>query len=366
MDEVAIEGAMLEAIAMAKGGLGFVHHNPPVGCVILSESGKVLARGYHRFFGGPHAEIDALEKIADPADLEGATLVVTLEPCAHEGKTPSCARRLAKLPIKRVIFGLTDPNPLVAGQGAEIVRKAGIKTELFSGSQDVKDQLEDLAEIFLWHHRKRSTFVALKAAISKNGSLVTGTPDRWLTGIESREHVQFLRSQFDAVLIGVDTFLSDDPRLNVRLPAQERSNIAIVLDPKGRGLESVATSNLLKVRGPHQIYWVVGPGIDLKSHSGINLITIETGPEGFNLEKLLINLFELKIKSLFVEGGARTFASFLKQGLANRVHLFQAPMTVAQDKVLHWKGGFEGALAVEKTTESRFGVDVFTSLRLKR
>lgn len=122
-------GAMKLAIDEARKGLGFVEHNPPVGCVILDAHGDLLAKGFHRIYGGDHAEIDALKQVRNEIELKGATIYVTLEPCAHEGKTPSCAKRLALLPIKKVVYGLQDPNPLVNGKGAELLRSAGILVE---------------------------------------------------------------------------------------------------------------------------------------------------------------------------------------------------------------------------------------------
>ena len=145
-DQLTLEQAMRLAISEAKKGTGFVSPNPLVGCVIVDSNNRLISVGYHALYGHHHAEVDALKKITDPKLLEGATVYVTLEPCAHEGKTPSCAKALAKLPIKKVVYGLHDPFPLVSGKGAAIVREAGIEAvEL----KDVPDLMADVRERLL-------------------------------------------------------------------------------------------------------------------------------------------------------------------------------------------------------------------------
>jgi diaminohydroxyphosphoribosylaminopyrimidine deaminase/5-amino-6-(5-phosphoribosylamino)uracil reductase len=183
--------AMKLAIEEAARGAGFVAPNPLVGCVILSRDGALIGRGHHERIGEGHAEVRALESVADVSQLNAAQVFVTLEPCAHQGRTPSCAEALAKLPIASVTYGLEDPNPLVAGKGAEILRAAGKTVQIFGG---LKTELEEACEIFLMNMREKRAFVALKAAASLDGKIAL--PDgssQWITGEESRAHVQSLR-----------------------------------------------------------------------------------------------------------------------------------------------------------------------------
>ena len=167
--------AMALAIQEAKKGAGFVSPNPLVGCVILDRDGKFLSKGYHQVFGGAHAEVNAVQGLTDE-QLRGAKLFVTLEPCAHEGKTPSCAKMLAKKPIAQVIYGLVDPNPLVSGQGAAILKQAGIAAEVFPHFQD---ELEEVCEVFLWNFRKQKVFISLKIdkTLSENNIITEDETD---------------------------------------------------------------------------------------------------------------------------------------------------------------------------------------------
>ena len=145
--------AMSLAISEAYKGAAGVSPNPLVGSVVLDSQGRFLQSGYHQVYGGPHAEVHALRGLSDE-QLKGAHVFVTLEPCAHEGKTPSCAKMIAKLPVKKVSFGLVDPNPLVAGQGAEIIKTAGIEAEVFPSDEAMRAQLEEVCEAFLWNFNK--------------------------------------------------------------------------------------------------------------------------------------------------------------------------------------------------------------------
>src|SRR5690606_26256776 len=185
-------------------------------CVVLNSKNELLATGRHERFGGDHAEINALKKIKNSDDLKGSKWFVTLEPCAHEGKTPSCAKKLATLPIGEVTYGLKDPNPSVAGQGAKILVDAGIRAHVFN---ELQDELEELCESFLWNMREQKTFVAIKTATSMDGQIAHRSGEsKWITGESARQHSHFLRACFDAIGIGKETVLKDRPALDVRHP----------------------------------------------------------------------------------------------------------------------------------------------------
>ena len=226
-----LDQAMQLAISEALKGAPFVSPNPKVGCVILDSQGELLSTGYHKKFGEAHAEIEALKNL-NPDQLKGAHLIVTLEPCAHEGKTPSCAKTLAKLPIKKVTFGLVDPNPLVAGQGAKILKEAGIEVEEYQGI--LKADLEEVCEEFLWNFRQKKVFVAVKIAQSLDGKIaLLNGESKWITGPDSRQKVHELRAQYDAVLVGKNTILIDNPSLDIRHPKIQKENKVVVLDRSG-------------------------------------------------------------------------------------------------------------------------------------
>ncbi|MFN9068767.1 MAG: bifunctional diaminohydroxyphosphoribosylaminopyrimidine deaminase/5-amino-6-(5-phosphoribosylamino)uracil reductase RibD, partial [Bdellovibrionales bacterium] len=185
-----------------------------------------LASGYHQRCGGPHAEVEALQKVK-PELLAGAHVIVTLEPCAHEGRTPSCAKTLAQLPIKKITYGIVDPNPLVSGKGHQILKEAGLDVQEYQGP--LKLNLERVCEEFLVNQKEKRIFVALKVAQSLDGKIaLKNGKSQWITGPDSRDFVQNLRAQYDGILVGRNTVVADNPSLNVRVPGITKDNHVIV------------------------------------------------------------------------------------------------------------------------------------------
>jgi len=323
------------AIDEARKGIGLVAPNPPVGCVIVDDMGNLLSKGHHRIFGGDHAEIDALKQISDHKLLERATVYVTLEPCSHEGKTPSCAKALARLPIKKVVYGLVDPNPLVRGKGIEILKNANVQCEEF---EELKDELQEVAEVFLWDQLNKKTFVALKVATSLDGQLahVTGE-SKWLTGAESRVHVHNLRAAYDAVLVGKETFQLDNPSLDIREGQfAGKKNKVIVLDAEGDGLENITQAKIFKAHSAENIIWVVDKYLNLKSPH-VQVLHCESRQRGhINLDDLLAQLYNINIRSILVEGGARVISSFLQEKKIQRYYQFIAPIIIGAKQGLSY------------------------------
>jgi diaminohydroxyphosphoribosylaminopyrimidine deaminase/5-amino-6-(5-phosphoribosylamino)uracil reductase len=328
--------AMKLAIEEGKKGAGFVSPNPLVGAVILDRHYNLVGLGHHQRVGHAHAEVNALKEIENPGHLDGAHVFVTLEPCAHEGRTPSCAKTLAELPIASVTYGLKDPNPLVAGKGAQILREAGKTVALFT---DLQDELEELSEIFLMNMRFKRPFVAVKVASSLDGRIALGTGEsQWITNEESRAHVQYLRGCYDAVLTGAGTFLRDDPRLNSRDAHFTGKNQRVVLlDPSGKSFAKLEKSQLWSVRKPEDIFVITGP-LGLDAPEGISHVEIPDADGAFEMTALMEALMEAEIHSLFVEAGAYTVSSFLKARLVDRLYLFQAPKILGEG--MSWTSGF--------------------------
>lgn len=352
-DFLSDEQAMQLAIQEAYKGAPFVSPNPLVGCVILDENHKFLASGYHHKYGEPHAEVDAYSKLSD-FELKNAQVYVTLEPCAHEGKTPSCAKALAKMPLKRVIFGLEDPNPLVAGQGAAIIRGAGVSCLEYDGK--LKADLEGVAEVFLKNFRQKKTFVAAKVAQSLDGQIALASGEsKWITSEASREFVHELRSWYDAVLVGRNTVETDNPSLNIRHPHIKKDNYLIVLDPQGKILAKADSYKFSEVRSKDKIIFAVQS--DIKS-SEYQVVKFK------DLNNLLDQLWNLKIKSIFIEGGARTYSSFLQNKLIDRLHAFVAPVLIGQKNGLSWSNDFAISTLSEKieltnVKHKTFGRDLY-------
>lgn len=349
--------AMSLAIEEGKKGAGFASPNPLVGCVILDKEFGLIGKGYHARFGEGHAEVQALHSVEDPSRLEGAHFYVTLEPCAHEGRTPSCAKALAKLPIASVTYGLVDPYPLVSGKGVEILKQAGKTVTLFN---DLRPELEELCEIFLLNQRRQRPFVALKAAVTLDGKIAHADgSSKWITSEPAREHVQYLRGCYDAVVAGAGTVLKDDPRLNSRDPhfVAKRQRV-VIFDLEGKTLSNLASSSLLSVR-PAEDVIVVTASVE-KPTAPVQILRAEGQAGRFDLKDVLGKLSELGIKSLFVEGGALTYSAFLQAQLTDRLYLYVAPEIFGEG--ISWIGETSAGQLTQMRTQN-FAPDVLITGR---
>lgn len=322
-DVITANQAMQLAIDVSVMGAPYVSPNPVVGCVVVNADHQFLASGYHPKFGLEHAEINALNKLTD-LEIKDSTFYVTLEPCAHQGKTGSCAKKLASLPIKKVVYGLIDPNPLVSGQGAGILQQAGIVAEEYQG--DLKNDLQNLCEIFLKNFLLKKPFVAAKVASSLDGQIALKSGEsKWITSANSRNYVHELRSYYDAILVGANTIIQDDPSLNIRHTEIIKENKVIILDAENEIYKS--DYKFLKLHKKENIIFAVK-----KIASNNPFLQIE-----FNdMENLTAQVFAMGIKSIFVEGGARTYSSFLQAGLIDRIYIFMAPSIIGAQTGLSW------------------------------
>lgn len=286
------------AARLGRRALGTTAENPPVGCVIVKED-RVLGVGWTRPGGRPHAETEALAMAGEAAG--GATAYVTLEPCAHHGRTPPCAEALVKAGIARVVTALEDPDPRVNGGGHAMLRAAGIRVETGIGVEDVR---RDLAG-FLARIGKKRPYVTLKLAISADDKIAASAGKRTpITGPEVRTRVHLMRAQSDAILVGMDTVLADDPELTCRLPGlEERSPRPFVLS---RTRELPPTSKLA-ARGAEVL------------RGGVAAALADLAARGIN--------------RLLVEGGARTARGFLEAGVVDEIHLFRSPMEIGPQGV---------------------------------
>lgn len=320
--------AMKLAIQEALKGAGSVSPNPLVGCVVLDSANRFLSKGYHARWGKDHAEVDAIKKLS-PMELKGAQVFVTLEPCAHQGKTPSCAKMLAALPIQKVIYGLGDPNPLVSGAGKKILLNARIQTLEFkeTNAQDKEEiiqSLEELAEHFFCNMRLKRPFVSIKVAASLDAVMALNTGEsKWITGDQARSFAHYLRAYHDAVVVGADTLTIDDPQLNIRLKNfSHLPKKVVILDKHGRSADFLAQSQLLKVHAAENIH-ILSFKDRPQSLPGGLLWHNQT--EAKPAEGLQI-LWDQGIRSLLVEGGAKAISSFINNNLADRLYYFQAPV----------------------------------------
>ncbi len=339
--KMTIAEAMALAIYVAYQGSQRVAPNPAVGCVILDREGFYLSKGFHEYYGGPHAEINTLDCLK-PEQLIGATMVVTLEPCAHIGKTGSCAMRIKDLPVSRVVYGIQDPNPLVSGKGAQIINEAGKEAILFSKTINtavhgfLQEQLEIVAENFFKNFRLQKPFVALKWAQSLDGKIaLRNFESQWISNELSRNYAHYLRSIYDVTLVGAGTILKDNSKLNIRLEGFKKENKILIIDPDGAICLGFDKKEISKHHKPENVYYVVDSkrtsrelreSIDSRGLSQNVLFLKSDATDQFSLEEVHNFCFERKMKSILVEGGAFTLSRYLEKGIYDRVYSFIAPL----------------------------------------
>ena len=320
------EEYMKLALRLARRGLGWTSPNPVVGAVLVKDS-RVVGRGYHRRFGGNHAEINALQNAStDPA---GATLYVTLEPCCHYGKTPPCVDAIIKNKIKKVVIGTLDPNPQVRGKGVKILNQHGIGAKVGV----LEEECRKLNEAHFKYMTTGLPMVTLKFAQTLDGRIATASGDsRWISSEEFRKRVHRLRATSDAVLVGIDTVLADNPQLTVRL-VKGRSPTRVILDSR---LRMPPDSEIVRTRDIVPVMIATTAQADSKKVSqlremGIEILVIQPDEFGeIDLKHLLRALGERNIASLLVEGGAKVITSFLQQKLADKVIVAIAPRVLGK------------------------------------
>jgi diaminohydroxyphosphoribosylaminopyrimidine deaminase/5-amino-6-(5-phosphoribosylamino)uracil reductase len=302
---------MLRALELAKLGTGSVSPNPRVGCVIVYEN-KIIGEGWHHIFGGPHAEVNAIDSVKDKSLLSSATLFVTLEPCSHTGKTPPCADLLIKNKIKHVIIATEDPNPLVAGRGIKKLKDAGIQVTV--GLLSLEAQI--LNNHFFTFIKSEKPYVILKWAQTADGFIAPKSRERqWISNVYSRQLVHKWRTEVDAVLVGSDTVLFDNPELNVR-DWSGRNPTRIVID---RNLKLPLTHNVFSKNQKTICYNLLSNSVD----GNLTLVKIEA--DNF-LQKMLIDLGARGVQSLLVDGGAKVHSLFIEANLWNEARLFYSPV----------------------------------------
>ena len=322
---------MKRAIELALKGRGHVSPNPLVGCVIVSANNQVIGEGYHERYGEAHAEINAINQVRDKSELIDATLYVTLEPCSHTGKTPSCAREIVDLPLKRVVIGMTDPNPLVDGKGVEILKEAG-KFKVETGC--LEDEVSILNEAFIHYMRFKKPFIILKIAQTADGYVAA--PDgnsKWITCEESRKKVHEWRSHYDAVMVGRNTAELDNPKLSVR-HVEGRQPRRIVIDgdfslPEHLNLftDQHEGKTIVLTHNKEQYEQKADAMLQLLQSDYFRGETLLVrNKEGHtDLEHAIELLGDKQITSILVEAGSELASAMIRENLVDKLQLFIAP-----------------------------------------
>lgn len=357
---------MLKCLQLAERGRGAVEPNPMVGAVIV-DGGRIVGKGWHRVFGGAHAEVDALLDAGEKA--RGATMYVSLEPCNHFGKTPPCTQAIIDAGIRKVVIGMPDPNPDVAGAGANRLRAAGIVVI----EHVERERCEALNEVYLANVVEKRPFVLLKVAQTIDGFIAAskGT-SHWITSEDSRREVHRLRAIYDAVLVGAETIRKDNPSLNVRHIAGNSPRRVVLTRswnlPIASTVFSDADARRTLVVTSRKAVRTHADRIQKLRARGISVIAATTDTQEYaSLKSALQILFsEYSIRSILVEGGAEVFSAFLRAELVDRVDLFTAPKVIGQGK-----GSFQGLRPLHLADAYRFriedvmrcGIDMYTILR---
>ncbi len=313
---------MKMALSFAMRGTGSVSPNPRIGCVIVDygvEGGRLVSWGYHKRFGGPHAEVEALKKAGK--DARGCTVYVNLEPCCHTGKTPPCCDALIKAGVSRVVSGMLDPNPLVVGGGKRALEAAGI--EVINGI--LEEECRWINRGFIRNMTFGRPWVTVKAAISLDGDMALGSGEsKWISGPLSRKRAHLMRAENDAVMVGVGTVLSDDPMLTVR-DVDGKSPIKVVVD---RNLDTPPDAKILDHGG---CVFFAGPTPDGErvnqlARRGAKIVCEAVDSDDrIPIDRILHELKNLGVNQLLVEGGGKLISSFIGACLVDEYSLFIAP-----------------------------------------
>lgn len=358
---------MRRAMELAERGVGFTNPNPMVGAVIV-KGGKVIGEGWHERCGEWHAERNAFKNCTVPA--EGATMYVTLEPCCHYGKTPPCTEAIIEHGIARVVVGMEDPNPLVAGKGIALLREAGI--EVVCGVEE--EALREQNRVFLKYISTKLPWVAMKTAMTLDGKIATRTGDsKWITGAEARAYVHELRHRFMAIVVGIGTAVADDPLLNCRIEGRGvRQPIRVVVDSNAR---LSLDSQLVKTAGEYRTivaHTRFAPEESVKAlrEAGVEMLLCKEKEGLVDVRNLLELLGQSGIDSILLEGGGSLNYTFLSEGLADELYAFIAPKIVGG---MNAKTPVEGA-GMEKMADAinlelenvlNVGHDVLLKLKVK-
>ena len=369
------EQFMVQALRLAKRAYGQTSPNPMVGAVLVQD-GEVIGRGWHHRAGAPHAEIEALADAARrQRSVSGATVYVTLEPCCTHGRTPPCTEALIRAGVRRVVVAAVDPNPRHAGQGLVRLREAGITVD--SGVLEAEsNRLNEAFNHWIVH---RIPWVTAKSAMTLDGKIATASgQSKWITGPKSRAHAQRLRLGVDAVLVGVETVLADDPSLTVRTqpgfrrPAWHPVKLRIILDTRAR---TPLESRLVSDDGRASTLIVVSELADPARIAALQArVTVIRAPERdgrIDLAWLMPELGRMGVLHLLVEGGGTVLASFFEAGLVHRIAFFYAPRILGGEESRRSVAGqgflsLAEAPSVTDVESRRFGEDLFITARVVR
>jgi diaminohydroxyphosphoribosylaminopyrimidine deaminase/5-amino-6-(5-phosphoribosylamino)uracil reductase len=320
------------ALRLAEAAKGQTSPNPMVGAVVVN-NGEVVGIGAHLRAGESHAEVHALQMAGKRA--KGATVYVTLEPCSHYGKTPPCCDMLIEKEVKRVVIATLDNNPLVSGRGMRRLQEAGI--EVVTGV--LEEEAKRLNKAFFHYMKTKRPYVTLKTAVSLDGKIATSTGEsKWITGKQAREDVHTYRHEHDAILVGVNTVITDNPSLTTRLPNGGKHPLRVILDTH---LRTPLSSKILR-DGLAPTWIVTGSHVSkekIQKYESNDVTVLPMSTSIITIGELLSVLGEKGILSLFVEGGQHVHASFLEEGYWDQLIMYMSPRLIGGQHAPSFFGG---------------------------
>lgn len=325
------------AVDLALKGKGHTYPNPVVGAVVV-KSNRVIGRGFHRYFGGPHAEVEAIYD--GGRDIVGSTLYVTMEPCCHYGKTPPCSEFISNIFIKQVVIGMKDPNPLVNGRGIRRLRQHGITVSVGILSERCKE----INEIYAEYIKRERPFVILKMAMSLDGKAATSAGiSKWITNKTARQYVHNLRAEVDAILVGIGTVLKDNPKLTIRKKGINRPIKKIIVDSE-LCISILDNLNIFKYGSPSDIIVATKKlSFDDKRarsliEKGVTILPVKEKDNKVDLTDLVEQVNDLGITSILIEGGPKIATSAIEADIVDKA------IFIIGNKII---GGKEGMAVFE-------------------
>ncbi len=352
---------MKEALNLSKKGFGRTSPNPAVGAVIVRD-GEIIASGYHKKEGQNHAEVEALSDLKGDV-LPNDTMYVTLEPCNHFGKTPPCTEAIIKKGLKKVVIGMMDPNPNVAGGGKAFLKENGV--DVISGV--LESECRKLNEAFIKHSSTGSPFIIAKSAQTMDGCIATKEGhSKWITNHESRAFVHELRDKVDAIMVGIGTILADDPLLTTRLEDQDgKDPVRVIIDTN---LRIPNNANVLNLNSGSHTIIVVRDDISDDSikkieKNGVIVVKCPIHENKINLPALMKILGTMSMTSILLEGGSSLMGSMIREKLIDKFYIFKAPKLLGAGDGIPMAGGtgpqiMDHAFKLKDIEVRRFGDDL--------
>lgn len=375
MEENINEKYMRMAIELAKKGAGAVNPNPMVGAVVV-KNGEVIGRGYHKFFGGPHAEVYVLEEAGKEA--EGATIYVTLEPCSHYGKTPPCAKKIIDMGIKKCFIGSSDPNPKVAGKGVAMLKEAGIEVV----ENVLKEECDEINQVFFKYIKTRIPYLFVKCGITLDGKIALSNGiSKWITNSIAREKVQYYRNKFMGIMVGINTVLTDNPSLTARIengvnPFRIIVDPNLQIDENCKVVKNNEDEKTVIITSQKNLFTEDAENTEIQikqkrlaEENKVKFIFIDG--EKFSFRKMLEEIGKAGIDSILLEGGETLISLAFEENVIDGGEIFIANKILGDSRAKPFISGFvrekmEEAVQLTNVRNNIYGENVGMEFYFKK